>query len=219
VCGSVSTGVVAGFQLATAAGPLCEEPLWGVLFELEVQVAQGQPRVNGADGSVKPGVDPELQEDVYGPFSGQVMTAVAAACRRAVLEADPRLVEALYLCQVQAAAEALSGCYAALGRRRARILAEEMREGSGAFSVHAYLPVEASFGLADELRRKTSGAASASLMLSHWERLQVGGKGREGEGKGNGKGREGKGAGGPAGCCVCCIMLVWAGSREVGRMC
>jgi ribosome assembly protein 1 len=120
---------------------------------------------------------------------------------------------------VQAAAEALSGCYAALGRRRARILAEEMREGSGAFSVHAYLPVEASFGLADELRRKTSGAASASLMLSHWERLQVGGKGREGEGKGNGKGREGKGAGGPAGCCVCCIMLVWAGSREVGRMC
>jgi ribosome assembly protein 1 len=104
------------------------------------------------------------------------MTAVAAACRRAVLEADPRLVEALYLCQVQAAAEALSGCYAALGRRRARILAEEMREGSGAFSVHAYLPVEASFGLADELRRKTSGAASASLMLSHWERLQVSGR-------------------------------------------
>jgi hypothetical protein len=40
-----------------------------------------------------------------------------------VLEADPRLVEALYLCQVQASAEALSGVYAVLGRRRARILA------------------------------------------------------------------------------------------------
>lgn len=40
--------------------------------------------------------------------------------------------------------------------------------------VHAYLPVEASFGLADELRRSTSGAASASLLLSHWQRLQVG---------------------------------------------
>ena len=98
---------------------------------------------------------------------------MCAACRRAVLEADPRLVEALYLCQVQAAAEALSGVYAVLGRRRARILQEELREGSGAFLVHAYLPVEASFGLADEMRRRSSGAASASLLLSHWERLQV----------------------------------------------
>lgn len=50
------------------------------------------------------------------------MGALCGAARRAVLEADPRLVEALYLCQVQAAAEALSGVYAVLGRRRARIL-------------------------------------------------------------------------------------------------
>ena len=49
-----------------------------------------------------------------------------------------------------------------------------MREGSDLFTVHAYLPAEASFGFADELRRRSSGAASASLMLSHWERLQVG---------------------------------------------
>lgn len=32
---------------------------------------------------------------------------------------------------------------------------------------------QASFGLADELRRRCSGAASAALMLSHWERLQA----------------------------------------------
>ena len=50
-----------------------------------------------------------------------------------------------------------------------------MREGSDLFTVHAYLPAEASFGFADELRRRSSGAATASLMLSHWERLQVGG--------------------------------------------
>lgn len=56
------------------------------------------------------------------PPCAQVMGALCVAARRAVLEADPRLVEALYLCQVQAAAEALSGVYAVLGRRRARIL-------------------------------------------------------------------------------------------------
>ena len=75
--------------------------------------------------------------------------------------------------QVTTSSEGLSAVYAVLGRRRARILREEMREGSDLFSIHAYLPAEASFGFADELRRRSSGAATASLMLSHWERLQV----------------------------------------------
>ena len=34
--------------------------------------------------------------------------------------------------------------------------------------------MQASFGFATDLRRQSAGAASASLMLSHWERLQVG---------------------------------------------
>lgn len=46
-----------------------------------------------------------------------------------------------------------------------------MQEGSPFFTVHAYLPVSESFGFADELRRWTSGAASALLVLSHWEAL------------------------------------------------
>ena len=33
--------------------------------------------------------------------------------------------------------------YAVLGRRRARIVREELREGSGHFSVHAFLPMQA----------------------------------------------------------------------------
>ena len=183
---SVESGAVAGFSLAAAAGPLMDEPLWGVAFELEVRVrppaggAANGGSANGGDNGGAGGasassgsVSFDLQEDVYGPFSGQVMAAAAAACRQAVAEADARLVEAHFLCQVQAAAEALAGVYAALGRRRARVLREELREGSGAFAVHAYLPVEASFGLADELRRRSSGAASASLLLSHWARLPV----------------------------------------------
>lgn len=66
-----------------------------------------------------------------------------------------------------------AGTYAVLGRRRARVMREELREGSALFSILAYLPAQASFGLADDLRRRTSGGASAALMLSHWERLQV----------------------------------------------
>ena len=60
-----------------------------------------------------------------------------------------------------------------LGKRRARVVREELREGSGLFAILAHLPAQASFGLADDLRARTSGGASAALMLSHWERLQV----------------------------------------------
>jgi ribosome assembly protein 1 len=66
-----------------------------------------------------------------------------------------------------------TGTYAVLGKRRARVMREELREGSNLFSILAFLPAQASFGLADDLRRRTSGGASAALMLSHWERLQV----------------------------------------------
>ncbi|KDD76506.1 hypothetical protein H632_c202p3, partial [Helicosporidium sp. ATCC 50920] len=52
-----------------------------------------------------------------------------------------------------------------------RVLKEELREGSGVFVVRAVLPTEASFGLADDLRRRSSGGAAAALMLAHWERL------------------------------------------------
>ena len=48
-------------------------------------------------------VSVQHSEATLPPFL-QVMTAVSAACRRAVQEADPRLVEAMYLCQVS------SGC-------------------------------------------------------------------------------------------------------------
>jgi ribosome assembly protein 1 len=62
ITGSVESGVTAGFQLAAAAGPLCDEPLWGVVFEVEVVLV------------VPPGGGEtlDLAEGVYGPFSGQV---------------------------------------------------------------------------------------------------------------------------------------------------
>ena len=44
-----------------------------------------------------------------------------------------------------------------------------MVEGADSFLILAHMPVAESFGFADELRTRTSGAASAMLMFSHWE--------------------------------------------------
>ncbi|KDP42954.1 hypothetical protein JCGZ_23896 [Jatropha curcas] len=160
---SLQNSVVSGFQLATAAGPLCDEPLWGVAFVVEAYISPL------AEQSDEGGTNQHSEQ--YGVFTGQVMTAVKDACRAAVLQNKPRLVEAMYFCELNTPTEYLGSMYAVLNRKRARVLKEEMQEGSSLFTVHAYVPVSESFGFADELRRWTSGAASALLVLSHWEAL------------------------------------------------
>jgi ribosome assembly protein 1 len=47
---SVESGVVAGFQLATAAGPLCDEPMWGVAFEVEARLNLGDAQQHQQQG-------------------------------------------------------------------------------------------------------------------------------------------------------------------------
>jgi len=156
---SVESSIVTGFQLASAAGPLCEEPLFGVLFSADVII-------HAEDDAIV------ASEEQHGPFAGQLIAAVREACRGALNSTSPRLVEALYLCEATTTAETLGSTYAVLGRRRAQVLREEMLE-SGLFSVHALLPIASSFKFADELRRSTSGAASAQLVMSHWQRLET----------------------------------------------
>lgn len=154
----LKSSILAGFQLATAAGPLCEEPMWGLVFLVEPYIFSENPETaHHADQSAM--------------LSGQVMTAVKDTCRSAVLQNNPRLVEAMYFCELNTPTQHFGPTFAVLSRRRAKVLKEEMQEGSSLFTVHAYVPVAESFGFSDELRRWTSGSSSALLVLSHWEEL------------------------------------------------
>ncbi|KAE9604556.1 putative protein-synthesizing GTPase [Lupinus albus] len=159
----LESSVVSGFELATAAGPLCDEPMWGLAFVIEARIF---PFTGQSDES-----ETHQQSEQYRILAGQVIATVKDACRAAVLQNKPRLVEAMYFCELNTPTEYLGPMYAVLSRRRARILKEEMQEGSPFFTVHAYVPVSESFGFADQLRRGTSGAASALLVFSHWEAL------------------------------------------------
>lgn len=91
-----------------------------------------------------------------------------------------RLVEAMYECELRCSGglggggEALGKCYGVLSKRRARVLAEDLMEGSDTWTIKAHLPVAEIYGFADELRKKTSGAAtSPQLLFSHWEVLDA----------------------------------------------
>ncbi|KAL6637528.1 hypothetical protein ACP70R_025100 [Stipagrostis hirtigluma subsp. patula] len=155
---ALRNSIVSGFQIATNAGPLCDEPMWGLAFIVEPYIF-----AESSDGA--------NHSDQYNIFSGQVITAVKEACRSAVLQNKPRLVEAMYFCELTTPTEQLGATYAVLSKRRARVLKEEMQEGTSVFTVHAYLPVAESVGFSNHLRSITAGAVSALLVLSHWEAI------------------------------------------------
>ncbi|KAL6634211.1 hypothetical protein ACP70R_026882 [Stipagrostis hirtigluma subsp. patula] len=150
--------IVSGFQFATNAGPICHEPMWGLAFMVEPYIF--------TDNS-----DAITNSDQYNIFTGQVITAVKEACRAAVLQSKPRLVEPIYLCELTTPSEQLRGMYAVLGDCRARVLKEEMQEGTSLFTVHAHLPIAESSEFSEKLRNGTSGSASALLAFSHWETI------------------------------------------------
>lgn len=56
---------------------------------------------------------------------------------------------AMYTCDIQASTDVLGKVYAVVAKRRGRIVAEEMKEGTSFFNVTALLPVVESFGFSD----------------------------------------------------------------------
>lgn len=152
---------VGGFQMATSKGPLCEEPMSGVCAIVTAVSFETGYNPFSPDGV-----------DAYGPLSGQLISATKEACRQAFVVASSRLVQAMYKCLVHVPTDALGRTYGVLSRRRARVVDENIRQGTNIFEITAFLPVVESIGFATELREKASGSAGAQLVLSHWETLE-----------------------------------------------
>ncbi|TFK48670.1 P-loop containing nucleoside triphosphate hydrolase protein [Heliocybe sulcata] len=151
--------VETGFQLATFQGPLCAEPVEGLAYFLEsFEVDEN-------------GIEEEKQRNTIAQVTGSLISSVREACRNGLLDWSPRLMLAMYTCDIQASTEVLGKVYGVVARRRGRIVSEEMKEGTTFFSIRALLPVVESFGFADDIRKRTSGAASPQLIFSGYELL------------------------------------------------
>ncbi|GES89533.1 P-loop containing nucleoside triphosphate hydrolase protein [Rhizophagus clarus] len=151
-------GIHTGFQLATKSGPLCAEPLMGVAYFLE------DFTVNTYDENI------DISE-IRSKLGGQIITTMRDACNKGFLEWSSRLMLAMYSCDIQATTDTLGRVYGVISRRRGRITSEELKEGTTFFQIFALLPVVESFGFADEIRKRTSGAASPQLIFSGFEML------------------------------------------------
>ncbi|TPX33405.1 hypothetical protein SmJEL517_g03689 [Synchytrium microbalum] len=154
----VDGSIHSGFQLSTLVGPLCGEPVVGVAWVIE------ECRIEKPESE-------DGMANLLASLSGQIISTMKEGCRQAFLQWSPRLMLAMYSCDLQAPSEVLGKVYAVLARRRGRILSEEMKEGTPFFNIKAMMPVLESFGFSDELRKRTSGAAIPQLIFSGFEVL------------------------------------------------
>lgn len=148
------------FQLACAQGPLCLEPVQGIaVFLDEVTVNASSDEESSA-------------REKLGRLTGEVIRTVKDSIKAGFLDWSPRILLAMYSCEIQASTEVLGRVYDVLTKRKARIVSEELREGSSnLYTILALVPVVESFGFASDLRKKAMGLASPQLKFEGFELL------------------------------------------------
>merc|ERR1712210_95339 len=80
-----------------------------------------------------------------------------------------RLMEPVYLVEIQCPENAVGGIYGVLNRRRGHVFEEARTPGTPMFVVKAYLPVNESFGFTAALRSNTGGQAFPQCVFDHWQ--------------------------------------------------
>uniref|UniRef100_A0A914YY91 Elongation factor-like 1 n=1 Tax=Panagrolaimus superbus TaxID=310955 RepID=A0A914YY91_9BILA len=156
--------VVAGFDIAMSAGPLCQEPLQGVCIYIEEWNYEPDDGEVSEAKSLAELNDPSLH--------GQLISAMKATCKAALDKHPRRLVAAMYKCKVQTASQALGKVHTVLAQRRAKVLNEDLNQMNGLFEIESYMPIVESFSFCEQLRKKTSGMAAAQMEFSHWQLIE-----------------------------------------------
>jgi len=147
----IKDSVVAGFQWATKEGVLCDENMRACRFNI---------------------YDVTLHTDAIHRGGGQIIPTARRVLYACALTAQPRLMEPVYLVEIQCPENAVGGIYGVLNRRRGHVFEENQVPGTPMFHVKAYLPVNESFGFTADLRSNTGGQAFPQCVFDHWQIMQ-----------------------------------------------
>ena len=159
------------FQLATAQGPMCHEPVQGIAVFLEEVTITPTNLTTSANLESSAPSSAAQQDQHLGRLTGEVIKTVRDSIHTAFMDWSPRLMLAMYSCEILTSPSVLGRVYSVLSRRRGRILTESLKEGTPFYSILSLLPVAESFGFSDEIRKRTSGAAQPQLVFSGFEIL------------------------------------------------
>merc|ERR1711937_457450 len=143
----VKESVIAGLEWAAGSGPLAEEQMQGVRYNL---------------------MDVTMHADSIHRGMGQIMPPTRRAMYAGLMTGTPSLLEPMYLAEITAPMSVVGGIYATLSKRRGITQGESPRPGTPLTVVKAFLPVAESFGFTAALRSNTGGQAFPQCVLDHW---------------------------------------------------
>ncbi|KAL4755604.1 ribosomal protein S5 domain 2-type protein [Aspergillus foveolatus] len=146
----IKDSVVSGFQWATRKGPIAEEPMRSVQFNI---------------------LDMTLHADAIHRGGGQIIPTARRVLHASALLADPALMEPVFLVEIHATKNSIGGVHNVLTRRRGYVVEEMQRYGTRLSTIKAYLPVMESFGFNGALREATCRVAFSQSVFSHWQVL------------------------------------------------
>jgi elongation factor 2 len=147
----IKDSVIAGFNWVSKEGVLSEENMRGIRFNI---------------------MDVVLHADAIHRGGGQLIPTARRVFYAAQMIAEPRLLEPMYLVEIQCPETAMGGIYGVLNRRRGHVFEENQKPGTPLFMIKAYLPVAESFGFTGDLRSNTSGQAFPQCVFDHWQMMQ-----------------------------------------------
>ena len=149
----IKESVNSGLQWAARQGPLAEENMRGVRFNL---------------------MDVKLHADSIHRGMGQIQPTARRVCFGAVLTADARFMEPIFKCVISCPEDVVSGVQQAVMAKRGETQYQE--EADGKVQVVAFLPIAETLGdepFSKVLQTKTSGKALATYSFDHWQLIQT----------------------------------------------
>jgi elongation factor 2 len=149
----IRESVNSGLLWATKEGPLCEENMRGVRFNL---------------------MDVKLHADSIHRGMGQIQPTARRVFYASLLTAMPRFQEPIFRCDIVAPEDQVAGVRQALAAKRGELNTEE--SVGGKVTVSGYLPVAETIGeepFSKVLQTRTSGKAFPAYSFDHWKLIQA----------------------------------------------
>lgn len=139
------------FAWVTRKGPLCDETLRGIRFNV---------------------MDVVLHTDAIHRGANQMVQPIRSCLFASELYAEPTLLEPIFLVDITAPQDAVGGIFSCLNKKRGVVESQIPRTGTPLVQVRAFLPVAQSFGFTADLRASTSGQAFPQCVFDHWKMLE-----------------------------------------------
>ncbi|KAF1753213.1 hypothetical protein GCK72_019769 [Caenorhabditis remanei] len=146
----IKKSVIAGFRWTTAEGVLCQENMRGVQFNI---------------------VDMNLHQRSNERGSGQIICGFRRNFYSCALTAEPRLLEPVYLVEIQCLEDAIEETSELLSGRRGQVFEKFKTFGASIFTLKGYLPVNESIGFITDSRSIPGVLSIPQYVFDHWQLL------------------------------------------------